>query len=92
MFYSNAQGLGSCVSPVYYIIQVELVEQLCGVATAVKNARDSHRQTTLVQELKMVVDKFIGEFRLPLNPSLLVKDIDIEVNNVLLVKSCMGLG
>ena len=55
------------------------MEQLCAVATAVKGSRDSHRQTTLVQELQAVADKFIGQFRLPLNPSLLVKGIDIEV-------------
>jgi len=58
---------------------VELVDQLCAVAMAVKNTRDSHRQTTLVEELKGVADKFVGKFRLPLSPSLLVKSIDIEV-------------
>ena len=57
-----------------------MVEQLCAVATAVKNMRDSHRQTTLIEELKKVADKFVGQFRLPLNPALLVKGIDIEVS------------
>ena len=55
------------------------MEQLFSVAVAVKNTRDSHRQTTLVQELQGVADKFHGKFRLPLNPALLVKSIDIEV-------------
>ena len=57
------------------------MDQLCAVAMAVKNMRDSHRQTTLVEELKGVADKFVGKFRLPLDPSLLVKSIDIEVQN-----------
>ena len=64
------------------------MQQLCSVATAVKSSRDSHRQTTLVQELKGVADKFIGKFRLPLNPALLVKGIDIEVQSSLLLKMC----
>ncbi len=64
---------------IIYLPQVELVEQLCAVAMAVKNMRDSHRQTTLVEELQAVADKFVGKFRLPLSPSLLVKSIDIEV-------------
>lgn len=55
------------------------MEQLCAVAVAVKSSRDAHRQTTLVQELNRVANKFIGQFRLPLNPSLLVRGIDIDV-------------
>ena len=55
------------------------MEQLSSVAVAVKNTRDSHRQTSLVQELQGVADKFRGKFCLALNPALLVKSIDIEV-------------
>ena len=55
------------------------MEQLCAVANAVKVSRDAHRQTTLVEELNRVAEKFIAQFRLPLNPSLLVKGMDIEV-------------
>jgi hypothetical protein len=73
-------GGGQYIHSYRSCLQVELVEQLCVVATAVKTSRDAHRQTTLVQELKKVVDKFIGQFRLPLNPSLLVKGIDVEVS------------
>ena len=58
------------------------MDQLCAVANTVKTSRDSHRQTTLVQTLKAVADKFVGQFRLPLNPSLLAKGIDIDVSSI----------
>ena len=60
-------------------MQVELVDQLRTVANAVKSARDTHRQTTLIHELRGLSEKFFGKFRLPLDPALLVKGIDIEV-------------
>lgn len=60
-------------------LQLELVDQLRTVANAVKSARDTHRQTTLIHELRRLSGKFVSEFRLPLDPALLVKDIDIEV-------------
>ena len=62
--------------------QVELVDQLVAVAAVVKATRDAHRQTVLVQELQRVGERFVGEFRLPLSPSLLVKGLDIEVGVV----------
>ena len=49
------------------------------VAAAVKVTRDAHRQTVLVQELQRVGEMFVGDFRLPLSPSLLVRGLDIEV-------------
>ncbi len=61
------------------ILQVELVEQLCAIATDVKATRDAHRQTALVQRLKRLSDMFVGCFRLPLDPSLQVWGVDIEV-------------
>ena len=67
---------------------MELVEQLCSVAGSVKASRDSHRQTTLVQELRRVGGKFVGQFRLPLDPALLVSGIDIEVRGPRGVTAC----
>lgn len=61
------------------LVQVELVEQLCAIATEVKAARDAHRQTTLVRRLKQLSQMFTGCIRLPLNPSLQVWGINIEV-------------
>ena len=54
------------------------MEQLCVVASAVKQARDAHRQTTLITELRGVADKFVGTFRLPLDPALLVRGVDVD--------------
>ena len=59
------------------------MEQLCAIAKSVKSTRDSHRQTTLVEELKHVADLFVGTFRLPLDPALLARGIDLEVCGVL---------
>ena len=56
------------------------MEQLVAVAGVVKATRDAHRQTILVQELQRVEERFVGEFRLPLSPSLLVRGLDIEVS------------
>lgn len=56
------------------------MEQLVAVAGVVKATRDAHRQTVLVQELQRVEERFVGEFRLPLSPSLLVRGLDIEVS------------
>ena len=60
-------------------LQVELVDHLRTVANAVKSAREAHRQTTLIHELQRLSDKFVSKFRLPLDPALFVKGIDIEV-------------
>ena len=49
------------------------------LAGSVKSARETHRQTTLICELQRLSDKFVGTFRLPLDPALLVTGIDIEV-------------
>ena len=56
------------------------------MAVAVKNTCDSHRWTTLVEELQGVADMFVGKFRLPLNPLLLVKSVNIEVQAWILVR------
>ena len=55
------------------------MEQLGSVAMAVKASRDAQRQTTLVQELRQLNRQLVGHFRLPLNPAIRVKGIDIEV-------------
>lgn len=59
--------------------QEELIEQLVAVAAVVKATRDAHRQTVLVHELQRVGERIVGELRLPLSPSLLVRGLDIEV-------------
>ena len=58
---------------------MELVDHLRTVANAVKSAREAHRQTTLIHELQRLSNKFISTFRLPLDPALLVKGIDVKV-------------
>lgn len=70
--------------------QVELVEQLCVVAGAVKASRDAQRQTTLVQELKRVSDTMVGSLRLPLDPAMQVCGIDIEVSSDVIMNSLYG--
>lgn len=60
-------------------VQVELVDHLRTVANAVKSVREAHRQTTLIHELQRLLNKFVSTFRLPLDPALLVKGIDVKV-------------
>ena len=62
-----------------FTTQEELVEQLVAVAAVVKATRDAHRQTMLVHELQRVKERMVGDFRLPLSPSLLVRGVDVEV-------------
>ena len=59
--------------------QAELIDQLRAVAYAVKAARDTHRQTTLIHGLQRLTDKFVSKFQLPLDPALLVSGIEIKV-------------
>ena len=60
--------------------QSDLVAGLCGVAASVKAARDTQRQTVLVQELQSLSLSFPPMFRLPLNPALQCCDINTEVS------------
>ena len=55
------------------------MDQLRAIANAVKSARDTHRQTTLIHGLQRLSHKFVSQFQLPLNPALLVRGIEIKV-------------
>jgi phosphatidylinositol-4-phosphate 3-kinase len=61
-----------------FTTQEELVEQLVAMAAVVKATRDAHRQTMLVHELQRVKERMVGDFRLPLSPSLLIRGVDFE--------------
>jgi hypothetical protein len=62
-----------------YNYQAELINQLRAIAYAVKSARDTHRQTTLIRGLQGLSHKFVSKFQLPLDPALLVRGIEIKV-------------
>lgn len=59
--------------------QAKLVETLRGVANTVKATKDAQRQMTLVHELRQASVSLPPVFRLPLNPALQCRDIDIQV-------------